>query len=310
MSDRAKKMMAAVGVRLRRVHEEDNEHVTWEVTPSQSIRQESDHLEDNETRKYSNNEIVAKENPYNDFMRFNENQQLDSNSSTSVTSSSSSQIDASSEDSNYTTGDESSTDSNSRVDENNPPRRIVRDKQITKKRPKKTAEWRRNVCKKLRNCGQKYETLSKNKVLQERKILTPCNEKCRLKCTGKFTDEHREHIFNTFWKLGDLQKQRSFVLSSMRTIPKQYTKVEKDYPEKYFYKTSYNQTEFKSVIIHTRRQNTRQGTSSIANYELTSAYQQPLPVSKRKFDDLQSLLSNRSISSAYSGFFQQLRKEN
>ncbi|RXG57981.1 hypothetical protein Avbf_09406 [Armadillidium vulgare] len=95
----------------------------------------------------------------------------------------------------------------------------------SRKRKKNHLEWRRNLCKKLRNSGKEYKTLAKGTLVKKREILAPCNEKCRLKCTRKFTDENRSQIFTTFWNLEDLQKQRCFVLNSMRPIMPKYKKV-------------------------------------------------------------------------------------
>lgn len=77
----------------------------------------------------------------------------------------------------------------------------------------------------MRNSGKEYKTLAKGTLVKKREILAPCNEKCRLKCTRKFTDENRSQIFTTFWNLEDLQKQRCFVLNSMRPIMPKYKKV-------------------------------------------------------------------------------------
>lgn len=45
-----------------------------------------------------------------------------------------------------------------------------------------------------------------------------CNIKCITKCTSKISHDHRKFIFDTFWSLADLSKQRSFI--SRQIIPK------------------------------------------------------------------------------------------
>lgn len=53
-------------------------------------------------------------------------------------------------------------------------------------------------------------------------MLPPCNEKCRLKCSVTFTEEKRAKIFREYWDMGDLQRQRDFIASSMQIIRPKY----------------------------------------------------------------------------------------
>jgi len=39
----------------------------------------------------------------------------------------------------------------------------------------------------------------------------PCSTNCRIKCTSKINEEQRKSIFEDFWNLAYLSKQRDFV---------------------------------------------------------------------------------------------------
>lgn len=66
--------------------------------------------------------------------------------------------------------------------------------------------------KKMRNSGKEYLSLKSGKLIPGRKILPPCNESCRLKCSTRFDQLERQYYFNSFWQLGDVEKQRSFIV--------------------------------------------------------------------------------------------------
>ena len=38
-----------------------------------------------------------------------------------------------------------------------------------------------------------------------------CGHSCRYKCHSKFSEEERERLFNEFWILGDINRQRNFL---------------------------------------------------------------------------------------------------
>lgn len=91
-----------------------------------------------------------------------------------------------------------------------------------RKRKANPSNWKRNQCKKLRNTGQEYNSLSKGKRVPGRKIGLSCGQKCRLKCTSKFSFEDREILFANYWALGDLTRQRNFIHRSIRPIKPKY----------------------------------------------------------------------------------------
>lgn len=99
-------------------------------------------------------------------------------------------------------------------------------KKCTRKRIRDCDNWEKNKKKIKRNLGEEYVNAAKNKV--EKKVLKgPCNEICRLKCFTKFTEDQRKTIFEKYWKLGSIDKQRDFIHKNISEIipPYRYTKT-------------------------------------------------------------------------------------
>ena len=71
--------------------------------------------------------------------------------------------------------------------------------------------WQRNLAKFKRNSGQKYVT-SGGINKSARLLKNGCGPKCRYRCHEKIPQEEREKIFNTLWSLGDIIRQRDFLL--------------------------------------------------------------------------------------------------
>lgn len=98
-------------------------------------------------------------------------------------------------------------------------------KKGTRKRKRNPEGWKRNMSKKLRNSGEPYRSLYTGKLIPAKQMLPPCKDTCRRKCTSKFTEEERQQHFDTFWKLGDLDRQRHFVLHHIQPIQPKYKLV-------------------------------------------------------------------------------------
>ena len=81
-------------------------------------------------------------------------------------------------------------------------------KKKTRKRRAMPSTWEKNRTKKLRNSGKPYKTYNKKLEVPARAIKGSCDEKCRHKCSQKFTEKERQSIFNLYWLLGDIAKQR------------------------------------------------------------------------------------------------------
>lgn len=46
---------------------------------------------------------------------------------------------------------------------------------------------------------------------EARQMKSPCQDKCRLKCKEKITEDERMSVFDAYWNLGDIAKQREFI---------------------------------------------------------------------------------------------------
>lgn len=80
-----------------------------------------------------------------------------------------------------------------------------------KKRVRNEKKWKENVRKTLKNSGKDYVSKKGNKV-EAKKMRPPCHN-CKFLCCDTFTRDERQQIFNTYWSLGSLQRQRDFLSS-------------------------------------------------------------------------------------------------
>lgn len=91
-------------------------------------------------------------------------------------------------------------------------------KKLTRKRKRIPSKWKRNKTKRLRNSGQAYNTMNTNKHVEARHLKPPCDDKCTLMCSTKFTEEDRIFLFNKYWNLADIAKQRAFIVTMMHEL--------------------------------------------------------------------------------------------
>lgn len=92
-----------------------------------------------------------------------------------------------------------------------------------RKRERKPGNWNNKHTSLLRNSGKAYQSLSKSKKkFPERIVGPPCGEKCRLVCSTKIDQSVREEIFNSYWGLADLHKQREFIARHTSFIKPKY----------------------------------------------------------------------------------------
>lgn len=61
------------------------------------------------------------------------------------------------------------------------------------------------------------------KIVPERKIKTPCNEKCKLSL--EFTETDRKTIFDVYWQIGDEEKHWNYISNCMTVIKLKYRYV-------------------------------------------------------------------------------------
>lgn len=92
----------------------------------------------------------------------------------------------------------------------------VEPKQTTKKKLQ-MKNWKRNKSKRLRNSGQEYIN-AKGEIVPSRSVKPPCGSKFRFKCSEKLSEEVRKIIFSQFWDVGDITRQRCYLLNCMNTI--------------------------------------------------------------------------------------------
>ncbi|KAE9522527.1 hypothetical protein AGLY_017074, partial [Aphis glycines] len=67
-----------------------------------------------------------------------------------------------------------------------------------------------------------YVSGSNLKLVAARKLGVPCNEKCRLKCTSNITFDERRVIHGKYWEMGDLNRQREFIMRHICSINLKY----------------------------------------------------------------------------------------
>ncbi|KAL0812121.1 hypothetical protein ABMA28_009499 [Loxostege sticticalis] len=80
-------------------------------------------------------------------------------------------------------------------------------------------QWLDVKRKKNKNFGKEY-TSRNGKVRKQKEIGLPCGEKCKLKCSQKFTDFDRNLLFAAFWSLGELVRHWDFIAKYCDKIPK------------------------------------------------------------------------------------------
>lgn len=98
---------------------------------------------------------------------------------------------------------------------------IIGVKKLTRKRLRNSDGWEKNIKKVKRNLGEEYTNAAKKKV-EKREMRKPCNEKCRTRCKTKITEDQRRKIFETYWKLSSIDRQRSFIDSHISDISPTY----------------------------------------------------------------------------------------
>jgi hypothetical protein len=95
---------------------------------------------------------------------------------------------------------------------------------MTKKRKLSKATWKRNVIKEKLNKGLSYTAISGHNV-EAKEIKEPCSEKCFHKCIDKIPDENRRKIFDSFYQLGDKNKQWDFINRNVTSVDKLVTRT-------------------------------------------------------------------------------------
>lgn len=111
------------------------------------------------------------------------------------------------------------------------------EKQRSRKKARKPETWKRSIKKSKVNHGESY-TSSSGKQIEERKVKIGCNEKCSFKCSLNIDNVKRHTIFQQYWGLGNIDRQREFLLRHMEKIEPtyRYAKTNRGKNFKYFFK--------------------------------------------------------------------------
>lgn len=92
-------------------------------------------------------------------------------------------------------------------------------KEKGKKRVRNEKNWKKNIRKMNRLSGKEYVN-TKNVVTNEKSMKPPCHDKCRLKCSQRFTEEQRLKIHSEYWNAErSWDSKRQFVHSCIKTKP-------------------------------------------------------------------------------------------
>lgn len=86
-------------------------------------------------------------------------------------------------------------------------------------------------------------------------------------------------------------------------------RFDKHHLDRFFFKTAYSDPEFRCVIVSNVTKTRKSTLKNLNGFKLLPAYSQSIPIGKKKFDDLQSLVKNRSIPRVHAPFFENLNHE-
>ncbi|CAG9813604.1 unnamed protein product [Phaedon cochleariae] len=162
-----------------------------------------------------------------------------------------------------------------------------------------------------------HSVIEKNikRALKSGPIYTPDHYMMLVKGAKKTGTPYKveEMSFDDFFDLKKLTTQTSFnyYRDSSGDIVKMNDacvfRVEKNSPDIFFYKTSFSQTDYKSVSIRQRNTRTTAAFDSFETANLECAYQDVIPIPKKKFDDLMDLLKSNAIKKCHSHFYNSLK---
>ena len=106
----------------------------------------------------------------------------------------------------------------------------------SRKKKRNPNMWKRNIRKVQRNKCQEYIN-EKGKRITARSMKSINCTKWRFKCSDKISNEKRQSIFESYWNIGNFERQRQFICQH---IPTTDPKRKSDNPKK----TASNQFHF------------------------------------------------------------------
>lgn len=83
------------------------------------------------------------------------------------------------------------------------------------KRQRNPETWASSVQKKLRIQGQQYRSVKGN-IVPARKVGLPCN--CRMKCSGKISENNRRINFKRYWDLETAVEKRKYLCEHIKLL--------------------------------------------------------------------------------------------
>lgn len=93
-----------------------------------------------------------------------------------------------------------------------------------KKRVRNEGNWIKVKNKNMKNSGKSYKSRT-GKIVEARKIRAPCTDKCVLSCSKKIVEHFRVQLFNEYWKLGSLQRQRDYLGYCTEKLVSKYRRI-------------------------------------------------------------------------------------
>lgn len=76
----------------------------------------------------------------------------------------------------------------------------------------------KDVAKRNRNLSLEYVN-TKKKHIDARSLKPSCSEKkCRLQCTQNISEDTRKSIFDNYWNMGNISRQRDFIVNHTEEI--------------------------------------------------------------------------------------------
>ncbi|KAL4104440.1 hypothetical protein QTP88_019741 [Uroleucon formosanum] len=103
-------------------------------------------------------------------------------------------------------------------------RRLIKQTSYKEKRSKNPEQWKKTKAKLLKNSGKSY-TSRTGKTVNERVMGPNCSDRCILKCSSKLSDENRIELFNKYWSLASLQRQRDYLASCIEPLQLKYRRI-------------------------------------------------------------------------------------
>lgn len=114
---------------------------------------------------------------------------------------------------------------------NNNDTEIINSTKRGKKKTRNENNWKKVKTKILKNSGQIY-TSRTGKTVEARKMGPPCQDKCVISCSKKFTEDFRSQLFKNYWELCSLQRQRDFLISCIEPLILKYRRISATKPRK------------------------------------------------------------------------------